>query len=237
MKKIVVCDDDIESTAYLRNLLDIYVHLRRKEYETSYYKSGEDLLLTENSDIDVAILDVKMDKLNGIQIGYEILRRCPKAFLVITTSYMHYLDEAMDLRVFRYFDKPVDRKRLFHALDIALRDENIIDIPTKYGVSQICENNIVCIQSSFRKSVILTDAGNRIQTELSIKDWLEKFENNNLFASPHYSYIVNLHFIQECTAKLVILQCKNGEIIKIYPSKRKYTAFKNKFYEKMREFK
>lgn len=237
MKRIVVCDDNTESTAYLRNLLDEYFSYKKVKCEVAYYNSGEELILTENSDIDVAILDVEMDKLNGIQTGYEILRRCPESFLMITTSYMHYLDQAMDLRVFRYFDKPVDKKRLFHALDIALRDENIIDVPTKYGVSQIGETHIVCIHSSFRKSVVLTDTGNKIQTELSIKDWLERLENNNLFASPHYSYIVNLHFIQDFSGKSITLQCKNGENIKIYPSKRKYPEFKNKFYEKMREFK
>ena len=237
MKKIVVCDDNIESTQYLRNLLNRYVFERNQQYEIKYYYSGEDLLLAENADIDVAILDVEMDKLNGIQTGYEILHRCPKAVLMITTSYMHYLDEAMDLRVFRYFDKPVDRERLFHALDIALRDENIIDVPTKYGISKIGEMSIVCIQSSFRKSVILTDTANKIQTELSIKEWLERLGNNNLFASPHYSYIVNLNFVKEFSSKCVTLQCKNGDTMKIYPSKRKYPDFKNKFYEKMREFK
>ena len=237
MKRIVVCDDDIESIQYLRNLLNRYVFERNQQYEIKYYYSGEDLLLAENADIDVAILDVEMDKLDGIQTGYEILRRCPKAVLMITTSYMHYLDEAMDLRVFRYFDKPVDRERLFHALDIALRDENIIDVPTKYGISKIGEMSIVCIQSSFRKSVILTDTANKIQTELSIKEWLERLGNNNLFASPHYSYIVNLNFVKEFSSKCVTLQCKNGDTMKIYPSKRKYPDFKNKFYEKMREFK
>lgn len=237
MKRIIVCDDDMESIIYLQNLLDEYFFDRNVRCEVVYYKSGKELILAENSDIDVAILDVEMDKLNGIQTGYEILRRCPKVVLMITTSYMHYLDQAMDLRVFRYFDKPVDKNRLFHALDIALKDENIIDIPTKYGISQIGETHIVCIQSSFRKSVILTDSGNRIQTEMSIKDWLKKLENNNLFACPHYSYIVNLHFIQDFSGKSITLQCKNGENIKIYPSKRKYPEFKNKFYEKMREFK
>ena len=88
MKRIVVCDDDIESTAYLRNLLDEYFSYKKVKCEVAYYNSGEELILTENSDIDVAILDVQMDKLNGIQTGYEILRRCTKSLLMIKTSYM-----------------------------------------------------------------------------------------------------------------------------------------------------
>ena len=82
MKRIIVCDDDMESIIYLQNLLDEYFFDRNVRCEVVYYKSGKELILAENSDIDVAILDVEMDKLNGIQTGYEILRRCPKAVLM-----------------------------------------------------------------------------------------------------------------------------------------------------------
>ena len=237
MKKIVICDDDTESINYMKKLLENYISARKVQCEVHYYKSGKELLEAENIAIDIAVFDVQMDGINGIRTGYEVQKRYPDAILMITTAYMKYLDDAMDLRVFRYFEKPVDRERLFHALDIALREEAIIDIPNKNGIQKIGESSIVCIYAHLRKSVVLTDTGCEIQTRLNIKDWIVKLGQNDLFASPHYSYIVNLHFIQECTAKLVILQCKNGEIIKIYPSKRKYTAFKNKFYEKMREFK
>ena len=178
-----------------------------------------------------------MDGINGIQTGYEVQKRYPDAILMITTAYMKYLDDAMDLRVFRYFEKPVDRERLFHALDIALREEAIIDIPTKNGIQKIGESSIVCIYAHLRKSVVLTDTGCKIQTRLNIKDWIVKLGQNDLFASPHYSYIVNLNFIRECTSSSIVLQCKNGEVMKIYPSKRKYTDFRNKFYEKMRDYK
>lgn len=237
MKKIVVCDDDTESIDYLKKLLHNYISDRKADCEISYYQSGKKLFESENIAVDIAILDVEMDGINGIQTGYEIQRKYPDAVLMITTAFMQYLDEAMDLCVFRYFEKPVDMKRLFHALDIALREENIINIPTKNGIHQISESSIVCIYSHMRKSVILTDTGHRIQTQLNIKDWIIKLGQNDLFASPHYSYIVNLNFIRECTSSSVVLQCKNGEVMKIYPSKRKYTDFRNKFYEKMRDYK
>ena len=40
MKRIVVCDDNTESTAYLRNLLDEYFSYRKVKCEVAYYKSG-----------------------------------------------------------------------------------------------------------------------------------------------------------------------------------------------------
>ena len=237
MKKIVVCDDDTESIDYIKKLLENYISARKADCEICYYRSGKELLEAEKTNIDIAILDVEMDEINGIQTGYEIQRKYPDAVLMITTAFMQYLDDAMDLRVFRYFEKPVDQYRLFHALDISLREENIIDIPTEYGITSIDESHIVCIYTSFRTTVILTDTGKKIQSEWNIRNWLEKLNQNDLFASPHYSYIVNLHFIQECTSKLVAVKCKNGEVMHIYPSKRKYPDFKNKFFEKMRDFK
>lgn len=237
MKKIVVCDDDTESINYMKKLLENYISARKAQCEILYYKSGKELLEAENIAIDIAVLDVEMDGINGIQTGYEVQKRYPDAILMITTAYMKYLDDAMDLRVFRYFEKPVDRERLFHALDIALREEAIIDIPTKNGIQKIGESSIVCIYAHLRKSVVLTDTGCKIQTRLNIKDWIVKLGQNDLFASPHYSYIVNLNFIRECTSSSIVLQCKNGDSLKIYPSKRKYPDFRNKFYEKMRDYK
>ena len=251
MKRIVVCDDNTESLKQLKLLLNEYFSDKKDIAEVLYYSSGEKMLdedalrrknnneeitpVKNQEQIDIAILDVEMKGLNGIQTGYEILKRYPEAVIMITTAFMRYLDDAMDLKVFRYLEKPVDKERLFRALDISLKEKEVIDVPTELGVIRFCKSEIVCIYSNLRKSTILTDRGSRIKTEMNIKEWLKKIGENNSFASPHYSYIVNLKYVTECTSKLIGLKCKNGEIIKIYPSKRKFSDFKTKFYEKMRE--
>ena len=199
MKTIIVCDDDIKSVEYLKSLIEEYVLDRKIQCDISFYRSGKELLEAENITIDIAVLDVEMDGLSGIQTGYEVLKRYPDATLMITTSFMRYLDDAMDLKVFRYFEKPVDRERFFRALDIALKEEKIIDVPTSEGIVSLYESEIVCIFSHLRKASILTDKGLRIKTKLNFKEWLKIIGENNTYASPHYSFIVNLKYVKECT--------------------------------------
>ena len=195
-------------------------------------------MLEENTGkIDIAILDVEMDNINGIEAGYEILERNPDAALIIITSFMQYIDEAFDLRVFRYYEKPVNKDRLFSALDKILREDKIYELPVKDGIINIGESRIACIGAYKRKTIITTDAGEEIETNLSIKKWLEILEKNDTFASPHYSFIINLKFVKECTSESVVVLCKNGKEIPIYPSKRKYTDFKRQFLRKMRDYK
>ena len=82
MKKIVVCDDDTESIDYLKKLLHNYISDRKADCEICYYQSGKKLIESENIAVDIAILDVEMDGINGIQTGYEIQRKYPDAVFV-----------------------------------------------------------------------------------------------------------------------------------------------------------
>ena len=101
------------------------------------------LLADDHEKIDIAILDVEMDRLSGIETGYKILEKYPDAAIIIVTSYPTYLDDAMDLRVFRFFEKPVDKDRLFRALDIRLRDSKPFILETNSEILSLREDYIV----------------------------------------------------------------------------------------------
>ena len=239
MKRIVICDDDIESAEEIKNLLDEYLSNNKTDVETLYYHSSEDFL--ENYDnkqsVDIAILDVIMGNLNGIQLCYEIRNRYPNAVIMIATSFPDYIDAAMDLKIFRFFEKPIDRVRFYKAMDIALKEKNAFSIETKTGAIILKEDDIAYITIKMRNTEIRTSTGKLISSTMKIKDWLKLLENNNTFAVPHYSYIVNLNYIRKFETDHIIIECKNGAQFKIYPSRRKYPEFKIAYNEKMREFK
>lgn len=236
MKKIVVCDDDTKSITYIKKLLENYMTTRKVEGEIIYYRSGKELIESENIDIDIAILDVEMNGINGIQTGYEIQRRYPDAILIIITAFMRYLDDAMDLRVFRYFEKPVDRERLFLALDIALKEHKLFPVSTKKEIELIREDQIVCISIKLRNTAVFLSNGETLYAKISLKKWLKMLEGNNSFGMPHSSFIVNFNYVRKFGIDYIVVESKTGKQLKIYASKRKYPEFKKAFNEKMREF-
>ena len=60
----------------------------------------------------MAFLDVEMETYSGIEVAQKLKAKNPYIVIFIVTSYDKYLDDAMDLNVFRYIKKPLDKKRL-----------------------------------------------------------------------------------------------------------------------------
>ena len=106
------------------------------------------------------------------------------------------------------------------------------DCRTYPGISVIMCNKDICrvypheiiyIAIEDRKSVLyLTDR--KIETHYSMEHWKEVLDEKS-FAQPHYSYIVNLNYVEEVTKDFVALRCGEDEY-KVYTSMRKIGAFK-----------
>ena len=102
MTKIIICDDDRDFAEWFEKIIIRYFESSKKEFIIKKYYSAEEVLLSDMNMTDIAFLDVEMKAMNGIQLGYEIQRKCPNITIFIITSYSQYLDDAMDLKVFRY---------------------------------------------------------------------------------------------------------------------------------------
>ncbi len=90
-------------------------------------------------------------------------------------------------------------------------------------ICRVYPHEIIYIAIEDRKSVLyLTDR--KIETHYSMEHWKEVLDEKS-FAQPHYSYIVNLHYVEEVTKDFVILKCGEKEY-KVYTSMRKIGAFK-----------
>ena len=235
MTKIIMCDDDRKFIEQFEKLILKYFENSHREAIIERYYSAEEFVLSDTKMIDIAFLDVEMKDINGIQLGYEIQRKYPNTVLFIITSYSQYLDEAMDLKVFRYLEKPVDEARLFRGLDIALRETQKISFISGNIETELNEDEIVCIYTSLRKTSVLTDKGETVTSKTTMKEWQKKLSVCNSFSSPHYSYIVNLNYVTGIYDDEITVRCKNGTTMKIYGSQRKLGTFRKDFYRKMRE--
>lgn len=95
-------------------------------------------------------------------------------------------------------------------------------------ICRVYPHEIIYIAIEDRKSVLyLTDG--KIETHYPMEYWKEVFDEQS-FAQPHYSYIVNLHYVEELTKDFVTLRCGEDEY-KVYTSMRKIGAFKKAVLE------
>lgn len=90
-------------------------------------------------------------------------------------------------------------------------------------ISRVYPHEIIYIAIEDRKSVLYL-ADRKIETHYSMEHWKEVLDEKS-FAQPHYSYIVNLHYVEEVTKDFVTIRCGEKEY-KVYTSMRKIGAFK-----------
>lgn len=229
--RIAICDDQPE----YRNLIIQYVQFYFKEHlidlEAYGFSSGEELLSSDKT-FDIVFLDIEMNELNGIQTTKELNIRNKNTIIFIVTAYQKYLDDAMDLNVFRYIDKPIQAKRLYNGLDkaIDLINNNEITFKTREdGIVTIHKNDIIYVEVK-RKTVYV----NTIEKQYIAREKMDFFKENltaSYFAIPHVSYVINFNFVKKFQRDKV--QLKNGQIISIAPKKQ--TDIKKKFMQFMGE--
>lgn len=229
--RIAICDDEKEYRKIILEYVTEYFKEHLIDLETYEFGSGEELL-SSNKTYDIVFLDIEMNEFNGIQTTKELNIRSKNTIIFVVTAYQKYLDDAMDLNVFRYIDKPIQAKRLYNGLDkaIDLINNNEITFKTRNdGIVTIHKNDIIYVEVK-RKTVYV----NTIEKQYVAREKMDFFKENltaSYFAIPHVSYVINFNFVKKFQRDKV--QLKNGQIVSIAPKKQ--TEIKKKFMQFMGE--
>lgn len=212
---ILICDDDKICVERMKEYVQDFFRDRKiADYKIYEYYSGE-AAARESDIIDIAFLDVEMDGINGIEVS-KILRKNNKDIVVfIITSYMGYLDDAMDEGVFRYINKPIEKIIIFRGLQKAVdlcykKQSRKIVIKSANANVIIEQDSILYIESLLRKRHIYTESGEYISTE-SLTYW-KNILGKETFCHVNKSTIINIKKVKEFSNTYVKLENVEGTI-------------------------
>lgn len=196
---IAVCDNEKSFVDNIRQHLEFYSKDRNIDLEIHTFCSGEDLL-DSNIKFNIAVLDVEMPGINGIEIGNILRDKNPHIVLLYITAYKQYLDDAFNLNAARFFEKPLDSQRFYSGLDNAVKRINDTTIKfflkDKNSIFQIDADDIIYVeieQLGHRKTNVITINGTYVSLN-KIAFWEEKLIST-VFVKTHKSYIVNMNYI------------------------------------------
>ena len=224
--KIAICDDDKTYVDEIENCVRHLLQDRKISADFDLYFSSEKIY-DSDSFYDVAFLDVEMEPYTGIEVAEKLKSINPYIIVFIITSYDKYLDEAMDLNVFRYIKKPLDVYRLKVGLDKAI--ESIDNTVYTFFLKQektsksVNSNDIVYIETMGRFTKVVTTNGEYI-SDHKIDFWKEKLVAS-FFYQVHKSFIINLKHMTNYKRDAVTLLNK----YEIPISYRKQSDFRSYF--------
>ena len=195
--RICICEDIAEQSQLLRAMIEEYFAQKSYEPQVSEFGTAEEFLAAGAAkENDVFFVDIELGAVSGLELIRAISEQNRSALFLVVTAYHQYLDDAMDLKVLRYLDKPVTKERLFSALDKALLEfqQGIVEIKGKNNRTyRIKKADIIYAESKFKKTFVCT-VDNTIETNLPLKEIKEMLSSPD-FLVPHGSFILNKNYI------------------------------------------
>ncbi len=109
MAEILVLDDVLDAVVLVKKILDKQghvVHIFTEEEEAIAY--------AEQHQVDLAILDIKLKKMSGIQVLEHLKKTKPDMAVIMLTGYptVETVREAIELGAGEYCVKPIDKMEL-----------------------------------------------------------------------------------------------------------------------------
>lgn len=199
--KVLICDDE----PYFIELMEKYCLQFEKKtmvpIQLFKCSSSEEVLLCckRNKDIDIYILDIMLDKSNGLEIANEIRRMGIKSKIIFLTSAIKFAPEGYSVGASRYWMKPIKYEKfcldmLKMVEEIKLEQNAFILEEINGGIEKIYFDSIYYIETEKRQTCIHRKNGNDL-TKITMAEFEKKLDNR--FYRCHAAYIVNMDYIEK----------------------------------------
>lgn len=198
--RVAICDDLKADRDILAKFIKSVCDDKKIQVYIDYYDSGEMLWQSSiDEKYEVYFLDIYMKKLNGIELGYELIRKYPNAAIVFTTSSKDFMYESYDIGAVHYLIKPFSQDSVDVAIERCLKIvekvESYIEVLINREKRRIQTSKIKYIESQGRYCVIHTTA---IKYKVYLRlEGMEEMLNESKFIRCHRSYIVNLDYVRD----------------------------------------
>lgn len=208
--RCVILDDELPGLAYLKALCEQF-----KELEIVKAFNNPKLFLSEidKLDFDLCILDIEMGEINGIEVA-SILKN---KMVIFVTAYKEYAAEAFDLDAIDYVRKPLQKDRLYKAVEKAVErmelkltnqhDKKAIQLNSDKGKVLLYSDEIGYITisetDSRDKEVHLLNGKNIIIKNISFERLLELF-SEGAFCRINKKEMISLTIVQYFTYDEII---------------------------------
>ena len=118
MNKILLCEDDPDIQKSLKNILG------KHGYEVPTAPDGEEAIaMAIKVNPDLILLDIRMPKLDGLEVAGEIRKHSTQAKIIFVTAFQspELIKEAAKYDIFDYIIKPASPEKILKTIEDALR--------------------------------------------------------------------------------------------------------------------
>ena len=213
MIQIAFCDDDQTVLDQLSALLEKYRAQRCVQIQCTAFRSPLDLLaeIEKGTRYDILFLDVIMPAENGITAAKEIRQYDNVVKIIFLTSSAEFAVESYVVGAYFYQLKPIWEDSFFRLTDSVIAecrraDQRSLILRCKSGVTRITLDSLEYCEVQGRTLVFHLLDGTVIESSGSMDELARQLADYPGFLRPHRSYLVNMEYIQNITAKSITME-------------------------------
>ena len=212
MYKLAICDDEKSSAAEAAGLLEKYKKAHEGlEFRVDIFYSSLDLLGAMEKEIyDIFLLDIYIDKINGIELAGAIRKNNEDAHIIFMTSSNAFYKEAFRINADHYLEKPILEEDFFDAMDrvcVAQEEEPFYTFRESGEIHRVLVNDILYVESEDHyKRIVLENDSFLIRSTIQI---LKTDLDYPYFYTLGMKSIINLKKVLKITRESVVME--NGK--------------------------
>lgn len=217
MIRALIVDDEAPAREELKYILENYEGI---DIIAEADHGEEALELNEKLKPDLLFLDIKMPKINGIDVAKKIVEGNHKPYIVFVTAYEEYAIKAFEVNAVDYILKPISEERMEKGMEKIMDNFNgereafynklnsFIDNIKEKGEnnpSRICAyKNGKLIPIDIReiiyatvedKNTVIVSAKGKFTINCTLSQLSQKLDKASFFRS-HKSFLINLDLIE-----------------------------------------
>lgn len=208
--KIAIVDDEVNEQEIIVKYISEWAESKKELVEFFHFQSSEGFLFSweEEKDYNLLLLDIEMGEINGLELAKKVRLEDKHIPIIFVTGYDEYMQYGYDVSALHYLIKPVNKERLFQALN-RLEESEQEEVKTLVlnagsGVRRLQINNMMYVEAAGHGSVMHTP-----DEEISLKESFGEMEKQLAgvceIVKSHRAYLVNLRFVSAIQNANIIL--------------------------------
>ena len=189
----------VEDEEVYARILEDYIHRYESEtfnrFRISRYTDGAEIAENYRGGFDIILMDIQMEKMDGMTAAEMIRRRDPEVLIIFITNRTDYAVRGYEVDALDYVVKPVEYFSFSQKLDRAFlrrnknRDEHIM-IYADGGMYKLAVSQILFVESERHKLHFYTEKGELV-SRMNISEAEELLKGFGFYRCGK-GYIINL---------------------------------------------
>ena len=235
MLRLAIVDDDAGYRKEIRALLKQYEDEYGEQFQISEYSDGDELLEGYKPELDIILLDIEMEFVDGMTAATKIREVDQDVLIIFITNMPQYAINGYQVGALDYILKPLSYYAFSQTMKRAIgrrkTSEKKYIVAGERGIKQkIDASEILYVEVINHDLIFHTKHGN-INAKGTMRETMKELEGLNFFQC-NKGYLVNLEFVDAITGNDVKV---GDDLLQVSRAKKKpLIDALNEYMRKMR---